>query len=160
MCLQPVQATLKKIGMSDLRLTLSKMRATGSVGEDDISLKNIKQAQGELEPLLLNLVNSIISTTTFPSKLKTSKVIPIPKTGKDDTTAEGWRPVNVVASLAKIIERVMLKQIMKHLEESKVIGHAHHGALRQKSTQTLVTELHQKTSGRPVKRNRQGDSIT
>ena len=72
------------------------MRSSGSLEKDDISVNIIKQAQSELEPALLHMVNSTIKTTTFPQSLKTTKVIPIRKPGKDITSSDGWRPVNVV----------------------------------------------------------------
>ena len=78
----------------------------------------------------------------YPKSLKTTKIIPIPKSGKTKTTSEGWRPVNVVAALSKIIERVMLAQIMQHLKDNDLIAPQHHGSVKGKSTQTLVTELH------------------
>ena len=118
------------------------MKATGSTGDNDISLKMIKQAQQQLEPILLHLVNRNIATTTFPTPLKTSKVVPIRKLGKDATLSDGWCPINVVAALAKVIEHVLLGQILAHLSEHKLVGHEHHGAVRHKSTQSLVSELH------------------
>ena len=134
--------TFKTITMSQLQIVLHRMSSTGSLGEDDISVKLIKQAQAELEPALLQLVNSTIKTVTFPQKLKTTKVIPIQKSGKEITTSEGWRPVNVVPAISKIIERVYLDQLLQHLNQNGLIGHQHHGAIKGKSTQSLITELH------------------
>ena len=45
-------------------------------------------------------------------------------------------------ALSKIIERVYLEQLIKHLDQNKLIGHQHHGAIKGKSTQTLISELH------------------
>ena len=117
------------------------MKATGSTGEDDISTRLLKQALQELEPLFLHMVNTTIKTTTYPDVLKTTKVVPIQKTGKDKTTSDAWRPINVVSALSKIIERVLLKQIQEHLDINNLVGQQHHGAVRGKSTQTLVSEL-------------------
>ena len=61
------------------------MKATGSSGEDNFSvniLKQVQSAQSELEPALLNLVNSTVKTKSFPQSLKTTKVIPIRKQRK------------------------------------------------------------------------------
>ena len=109
----------------------------------------IKQAQSELEPIILHLVNRVMKTTTFPNILKTSRYhenieVPIRKIGKEPDTSEGWRPVNVVAAIAKIIERILLKQLLNHLDVNDLIGHAHHGAVKNKSTQSVITELHDK----------------
>ena len=80
------------------------MKPTTSSGQDEISIKIVKAAHTELEPLILNMVNSCIAQTTFPTALKTTKVILIPKKNKDKTTSEGWRPVNIVPALSKIFE--------------------------------------------------------
>ena len=134
--------TFKQINMSQLRTTLSRMRATGSMGEDDLSTKNIKQAQKELEPLLLKLINTTIKSTTYPEALKTTKIVPIPKPNKNKNNSDGWRPVNLVVALSKVIERVLLGQILDHLDNNKLVPAQHHGSIRGKSTQTLVNELH------------------
>ena len=114
------------------------------MGWDDISMRSIKQAQKELQPLILHLLNKTILTTTFPNLLKIAKVIPIEKAGKDRTTAEGWHPVNILPALSKIAERVYLDQMSRHMEVNNFIGPNHHGAIKRKSTQTLILELHDK----------------
>ena len=138
----PTTFTFKKLSMSELRIIVNKMKSTGSTGNDDISMRNIKQAQRELEPVILHLVNRCITTTTFPESLKISRVVPIEKKGKDIQSAEGWRPVNILNALSKILEQVFLSQITRHMDDNNFIGQAHHGAVKYKSTQTLVTELH------------------
>ena len=111
------------------------MWPTGSAGQDKISVKMLKLAVSQLKPLLLTLVNSIISTTTFPNDLWTTKIIPIEKKGKKTTTSAGWRPINILAAMSKLIERVLLRQMLNHLYDNDIIPHSHHGAIRDKSTQ-------------------------
>ena len=134
--------TFTQVSMHQLRQILKNMKLTGSMGEDDLSIKNVKQAQNELEPLLLKLVNSFIKTTKYPKSLKTTKIVPIRKTSKSKTTFEEWRPINVVAALSKIIEHMLLMQILTHLENNNLVPTQHHGSIKNKSTQTLITELH------------------
>ena len=50
--------------------------------------------------------------------------------------------VNIVSSLWKIVESVILKQITQHLNKNELISCIHHGAVAGKSTQTLVAELY------------------
>ena len=47
-----------------------------------------------------------------------------------------------MGALSKIVEKVFLSQILKHLEFNKLISHHHHSSVKGRSTQTLVTELH------------------
>ena len=91
-------------------------------GEDDLSIKTIKKAQKELEPLLLRLVNMTIMMTMYPERLKMKKIMPVEKTGKDLLSSYEWRPVNVIVALSKVIERVLLKQLLEHLEENKLVN--------------------------------------
>ena len=51
------------------------MKATGSTAKDNISVKSIKEARNQLEPLLLNLVNRTIESGQFPEEIKTTKVV-------------------------------------------------------------------------------------
>ena len=134
--------TFTQISMHQLRKTLQGMQLTGSSGEDNISICMIKQAQKELEPLLLRLVNRAIQTRTDPAALKMTKIVSIEKTGKPKMTLSAWRPINVVAALSKVIERVLLHQILQHMDSNELIEAQQHGSMRGKSTQTMVTELH------------------
>ena len=124
--------TFVQISMHQLRSTLKQMKSTGSMGEDDVSIRKIKQAQAELEPLILKLVNAVIRTTTYPDSLKTTKIVPIRKSSKSITSSEGWRPINVIAALSKIIERVLLGQILDHLQNNDLVPAQHHGSIRGK----------------------------
>ena len=128
--------------MSELVKSVKSMKSTRSATEDGVSTWTIKQAQQELLPLLLHLINKVIETGQFPDSIKTSKIVPIEKQEKDKTTSEGWRPINIIPAISKMIEKVLLKQIMEHLNQNNLISHIHHGAVKQRSTQTLITEIY------------------
>ena len=134
--------TFQQVNMSQLLREISNMKPTTSAGADMIPMKAIKAAITELAPLILNMVNQTIAWKTFPTKMKTTKIKPIRKKEKEGTDSDGWRPVNIVQSLSKVIERTYLRQILKHLDENKLINHSHHGGLKNKSTQTVINEIH------------------
>ena len=134
--------TFQEITMSQLRQVLSKLRPTKSASSDDITVKAIKMASRTVEPLLLKLTNLIIKTGQFPDCLKTTKVVPIRKEPKPETSIEGWRPINIVCSISKVIEKTLLTQILKYLDRHKIVPHSHHGSVSRKSTQSLIAELH------------------
>ena len=134
--------TFTQISMGELTKLLDKMKPTGSAAEDDVSMQVIKEARNKLQPLILLMINQSIKNRVYPDQLKTTKIVPIEKKGKTTTTSDGWRPVNVVPALSKILEWVLLKQIINHLEVNQLISHAHHRAVKGKSTQTVVIELY------------------
>ena len=129
--------------MSQLCKVITRMSPTSSTAADYISIKTIKQARSQIEPLLLVLINQIISTTVYPKNLKLTKVIPIPKT-KERTSIDGWRPINLVPSISKIVEKVLMSQIIEHLQTNNLVNHSHHGSVAGRSTQTLLLDLHDK----------------
>ena len=118
------------------------MKPPASASKDDISTKAIKMAKAGIAPLLLQLVNSVILTGQYPTILKTTKIIPIKKPNKDDNSANGWRPINLVSAVSKVIEKNLLKQILHHLKTNNLIPYLHHGSIGGKSIQTLITDLH------------------
>ena len=69
--------TFQKVNMTQLKKTVSRMKSTRSATNDGVSMWAIKQANQELLPLILQLVNRVTTTGQFPETLKTSKVIPI-----------------------------------------------------------------------------------
>ena len=134
--------SFRQISMSQIRTLITKMKSTGSTSRDDVSIRHIKMARAQLEPLLLYLTNLVISTGMYTACLKTTKIVPIRKPGKDEHTTKGWRPINIVSAVSKIIEKTLLQQIMDHLKRYTLIPHSHHGSVNRKSTQTLIIELH------------------
>ena len=57
--------SFKQLGMNDLVKIMDKMKPTGSTGADDISMRLIKDAREELQPLILILVNQSIKNEVF-----------------------------------------------------------------------------------------------
>ena len=127
--------TFKQISMADLSSIITSMVPTGSTSRDEISMWLVKQARVELEPQLLHLTSKIIETGGYPEALNTTKAIHIEKPNQN--TQEGWRMINLVSTLSKIVEKSLMKQITNHLKINGLISHVHHGAVGQKSTQTL-----------------------
>ena len=126
----------KIINMSELRKVISSMAPTASTAQDQISMRSIIQARNQIEPQLLNLINRIIITAEYPTDLKLTKIILIPKSPKDITLIDGWRPINIVPAISKIIEKTLMRQMLSHLVENNVVDPNHH--------QTLVVDLHDK----------------
>ena len=134
---------LEQISMAQFLKTYNTMTSTSSSASDFISMRILKEAGTTIHPHLHHLVNTVIYTEKFPSTLKITKIVPIPKSAKDPTILEGWRPINVVPALSKVIEKCLLKQVLKYLGDNNFINHSHHGSVSSKSTQTLIQEIYE-----------------
>ena len=145
-CFPPISQKMnfEQISHGQMKNVLIQMKSSNSTAKDMISTKTLKAASKSLIPLLQKLVNNSIRQATFPENLKEAKVIPIKKKDKDKLLPSAWRPVNLLPAVGKVIEKVIIKQITKHLIDNKVIPDNHHGATRGKSTITALASIQDK----------------
>ena len=132
---------LNTLSMNDLRKQIREMKTTPSSGIDNLSIKTIKQILPAVESSILNLVNTAFSTGKYPKDLKTAKIIPLLKNNKPPTNPLSYRGVNILSSLAKIIDRAANIQITKHLISNDLLLHEHNGGIKGRGTMTAVTQM-------------------
>ena len=84
--------------------------------------------------------NLCISHNCFPSDLKTAKVVPLPK-AKVLTDINNYRPISVLSSTSKALEKHVHKHMLKYFDRFNLI-HTHQSGFRpQHSCQTKLTYL-------------------
>ena len=79
-------------------------------------------------------------TGTFPLKLQKSRVIPIFKTG-DRHDCDNYRPISLLSSLSKILEKVVAKKLLSHLQDNDLIYQHQYGFLPQRSTEQNLLQV-------------------
>ena len=127
----------KPINMSQLRKVMTKMKPTASVGVDEISYRTIKDSRSILEPHILHLVNQTITSKSYPKNLKHHKIAPILKSLKDEMLPDSWRPVNLLPAIGKIIDRVILQQILEYYNYTNSYHHNAMEALEENPLQQV-----------------------
>ena len=88
--------------------------------------------------------NTSISTNQYPKTLKKSKVLPLIKNAtppKSPSDPASYRGINIIMTIGKIIDKVVLQQVLEYLTKNKIIHQAHHGAISGKSTTTAIAPL-------------------
>ena len=118
-----------------------EMKGTKSTGIDGISMKLIKQYFPYIETAMLKLVNQSILLKRFPQSLKRSKIVPILKQGKNSGECGSYRPINLLPSLSNIIEKSVFSQLVRHLDERKILPHNLHGSRAGHSTATALLDI-------------------
>ena len=132
---------LRTINMTELKTTIKNMKASNSAGVDGISVKTLKKIIRPLYPAILNLVNNCITTSTYPEALKISKVIPLRKQNKPENEPLSYRAVNILPSIGKIIDKIVNKQLTRHITMNNLILQQHHGVIKCRSTMTAVLSM-------------------
>lgn len=60
-------------------------------------------------------MNSSLATGVVPTEWKMAKVIPIFKSGSK-AEIDNYRPISILPTMSKILEKTVHKQLMKYLE--------------------------------------------
>ena len=113
---------------------IRNLRNPKAPGADEVNNILIKNLPEKGLDYLKNIVNSCLRLSHFPKAWKHAKVIPIPKPGKPANEVSGYRPISLLSSISKILERILLRRINDHLEEHKVIPDQQCGFRRGRST--------------------------
>ena len=100
---------------------------------DGMSIKLLKSVAIEISFLLAHIFNLSLKNGTFPSALKLSRVVPIQKGGKADSCAN-YRPIALLSSISKILEKIVSLKLVNHLEIDKLKYPKQFGFQRNKNT--------------------------
>lgn len=120
--------------------TIKSLKSTSSSGIDDVNAKVLKFCINEVSGPLTCLINKSLSQGIFPSKLKTSKVYPLHKQGSKKEL-KNFRPISLIPTVSKIIEKIILTRILDHLNYNNVLPDRQHGFIPGRSTTSALTDL-------------------
>ena len=128
------------VSLPDLILTVSRLSASRAVGVDGIPITAIRSCLPAVGPLILHLVNSSISTLTFPDSWKVAIVTPIHKSG-DQKHPGNFRPISILPSLSKILEKVVCSQLTSYLITNQILSPSQYAYRPSHSTEDAVLDI-------------------
>jgi len=100
----------------ELKVVIASLKNSKSCSLDDVSSWLIKICDDSLLDPLTYLCNLSLEKGTFPSCLKTAKVIPIFKKG-DKNDVANYRTISLTNPLAKILEKLMHNRLYQYCEK-------------------------------------------
>lgn len=117
---------------------VSSHKAPGMDKIQNVVLKNLsKKAIVQLN----YIINSLFKLMYFPQHWKTANIIPVPKPGKDKNKPTSYRPISLLCSISKIVEKIILDRIKKHEELNKISRDIQFGFKKQHSTVQQVVRI-------------------
>nr|XP_027222593.1 uncharacterized protein LOC113814735 [Penaeus vannamei] len=111
-----------------------------SAGHDEIPIKLFKKIAPYIAHVLVDIFNASFQTGTFPDTLKIAKVIPIFKAG-DKNSINNYRPISMLSTLAKLLEKLALRRLEEYCKRNKVITPSQYGFVDGKSTQSALVDF-------------------
>ena len=92
-----------------------KLDTKKSTGYDSIPPRLLKPIANHTSLHISNIFNKCIDSSIFPEDAKLAEVVPIFK--KDDNMVmKNYRPVSILPSMSKVLERIMLDQLQTFLD--------------------------------------------
>ena len=101
---------------------------------DGLSLKFIKSVISDINIPLAHTFNLSLDQGIFPEKLKECRIVPIFKSG-DPKICDNYRPISLVNTLSKILEKIVALKLTNHLQVNDLLYKHQYGFLRGKSTE-------------------------
>jgi hypothetical protein len=98
------------------------------------------QDSNEICTPLAHIFNLSLNQGIFPSKLKTSRTVPIFKSGNSEL-CDNYRPISLLSSLSKVLEKIVSIQLVNHLELNNLLYEHQYGFQPKKSTEHNLIHL-------------------
>jgi hypothetical protein len=93
-------------------------------------------------PILVCLTNNILQSGIFPTCLKVAMVTPIiKKPGADPSDLANFRPISNTSYFAKLVERVILKRLERHIYGNALLSDCQAGFRPANSTETAILHI-------------------
>ena len=123
------------LGSADVGKLLKQVNPYSAMGPDYIHPRILKEAADTLALPLFSLFSDSLSTGVLPAAWKEAHVTPIYKSG-DHHSPASYRPISLTSIPCKILERLIKKAILTHLQRNELISDSQHSFLPGRSCTT------------------------
>ena len=124
---------LHKISKKELSMTIRNLKYKYSSDFDGLNNFILKKIQFAIVPTLTYLINKCFENSVFPNCLKKAVIIPQYKKG-DPKVAENYRPISLLPTIGKLIEKLVPKRMLNFLEKFKLLNKNQFGFRPKKCT--------------------------
>ena len=115
-----------KVDTSGVEKLLKNLETKKASGPDKISNIVLKECSKELAPIISHIFQMSLDNGSLPEDWRNANISPIFKKG-DRHTAANYRPVSLTCVCCKMLEHIICRHIMNHLEHYKILTNLQHG---------------------------------
>ena len=95
-----------------------------------------------LAPFITELFNRSLSSGVFPTQFKAAYITPLlKKPDLDPSDGKSYRPISNLTVLSKVLERLVARQLIRHLSEWKLLPELQSAYRAYHSTETAVLRV-------------------
>lgn len=131
----------ENITRDELEVSLNELKNTAP-GVDGIVNLMLVNLPNEAKEELLQLYNNMYKEYISPDTWKTQIIIPILKPRKNPNNPTSYRPIALLSTLGKLMDKILLKRLDWWLEEKEIIDKNQFGFRKGKSCIDSINILH------------------
>lgn len=132
--------TFARVGEDDVRAALRHVKPKRSAGLDGVPMATLLAAQVELAPHIACLANAVL-VAGWPAEWKDAEVTALWKKKGSPQDPATFRPVALLPSISRVVERVLLPQLTSHMEQHSIMPPQQHGCRSRHSGETALAHL-------------------
>ena len=109
-------------------------------GPDCVPNEVIKMIVKKHTPYMLHMFNLMIRNVYVPQCWKEGEIILLEKPGKDQTKLESYRPITLLCTIGKMLEKILMTRLRERIDDelNKV---NQHGFTPERSTKTAIDQV-------------------
>jgi hypothetical protein len=119
----------------DVYTILQSLPSATSNDHDNLCYLLLKKGGFFLASKLSDLFNFSMQCASYPDSWRTVRVTPVFKSGKRDLCSN-YRPIAITSCVSRVMERIIVKQMMNFFMMNNVIRPTQHGFLPKRSVET------------------------
>ena len=137
----PCTSFLENINIkpSEVKKKLSKLRTDKSCGPDEVHPYILNHLADCMSIPLAFIFNMSIKSGMVPKIWKEGIVTALFKKGKK-SLASNYRPITLTSIVCKVLEKIMVEHLIKHLKSNNLEDESQHGFTPKKSTTTNLLQ--------------------
>ena len=109
---------------------------------DPLPADLFKLCLSDLIPIITKIINFSLCSGNFPDDFKRAIVIPLlKKPGLDKEVLKNYRPISNLPFLSKVLERVVLRQLLNHLASNGLLEIFQSAYRQNHSTETALLHV-------------------
>lgn len=127
-----------QVTTEDITKILKRLPTKKAPGPDRICTRAVKALHHHHPDVLPALLTACLSLRYFPKAWRTGNAVFIPKPGKDPADPGSYRPITLLSTIGKLLERVLNQQINEHLTANQPLHPSQHGFRSNDSTEQAI----------------------
>ncbi|GBN92126.1 Putative protein in type-1 retrotransposable element R1DM [Araneus ventricosus] len=137
----PILGPIEPLNLSDLEIIFNGLKGGKAPGLDRIDYRMWRAVFETDKTFMLDIFNLCFHFNYFPKCLRNARIFFLLKSGKDPGICSSYRPVCLLSTLGKIVERLFLLKLNRWLDQNNIIHDNQYGFLEGRSCDLAISKI-------------------